>query len=186
MNGRNVAANALTFTPLPVRHPGSGGHDQVAVGGRVRRTAAGATTSASVRTDRRCERRRAYQVFVGETPRISSTSRWASSGSAPPFTATRTARTWTVVAPQAGIYPFRLVCWQGGRGRTCSGTRSGIRRADLGTTRPMRARSRRRKARSPARGTLRRRGVASGFAGNDPPHSIDVVLFDGATPVQDA
>jgi hypothetical protein len=124
----NVLASfaATTFPGIP----GTGGHTSrfaVEVVAFVELPAGSTTFGVAVSTDRTdVNDDDSYRVFVAENPRdffglqVGQFERFA-----PPFVSeTRNENRWTVLAPQAGIYPFRIVYWQGDAAPTCSGTRS--------------------------------------------------------------
>jgi hypothetical protein len=102
--------------------PGGGGHTTrfaVEVVALLELSEGSHTFGVSVNTDRTdVNDDDSYQVFVGENPRdffglkVGEFQR-----TTPPFESnTRNENFFTVIAPQAGLYPFRLVYWQTGRG----------------------------------------------------------------------
>jgi hypothetical protein len=120
----DVTNNPLwSFTPdVFPGIPGSGGHATklvVEAIGYLELPAGATTFGVSVGTDRTdVNDDDAYQVSVGAVPRdFFATKVGEFERNAPPFTAgTHNENQWTISAPSAGIYPFRVVYWQGGLG----------------------------------------------------------------------
>jgi len=186
-----------TFEPLPFPGiPGFGGHSTKFAVEAVAflELPAGATTfGVSVGTDRTdVNDDDSYTVSVGDVPRDFFAAKVGEfERNAPPFSVdTHNENQWTVSAPRAGIYPFRIVYWQGGRGANLqfytvleSGERVLVN--DAADSRAIKAY---RRSSLPAAGAPYVGEVAPlpGSAGNDPATPIDVVVIDGARAVQDA
>lgn len=182
-------------TPFP-GIPGSGGHYTrfaVEAVAYLELPAGETTFGVSVGTDRTdVNDDDSYQVTVGAVPRdFFATKVGEFERNAPPFVAdTHSENTWTVNAPQAGIYPFRLVYWQGGRGANLhfytlleSGERILVN--DSSDSRAIKAYRKSNSAESgaPYVGEI---SPLPGSAGNSSAAPIEVVILDGARRVQDA
>ena len=194
----NVANEPLwNFTPdLFPGIPGAGGHTTKFVAEAVAflELPAGPTTfGVSVGTDRTdVNDDDSYLVSVGDVPRdFFATKVGEFERNAPPFTAnTHNENQWTVSAPKAGIYPFRLVYWQGGQGANLqfytvleSGERILVN--DSADARAIKAyrRSTTAGAGAPYVGEV---SPLPGSAGNSPAAAIEAVVVDGTRAVQDA
>jgi hypothetical protein len=194
----DVANQPLQFflsTPFP-GIPGSGGHTTrfaVEAVAYLDLPAGETTFGVSVGTDRTdVNDDDSYQVTVGAVPRdFFATKVGEFERNAPPFVPnTHSENTWTVNAPQAGIYPFRLVYWQGGNGANlhfytvlASGERILVN--DSADARSIKAY---RKSSLPASGApyIGEISPLPGSAGNSSAAPIEVVVLDGSRPVQDA
>ncbi len=195
----NVAGE-LIYSFFPTTFPGIPGS-----GGQITKFAleavaflelpAGETTfGVSVGTDRTdVNDDDSYQVFVGEVPRdFFATKVGEFERNAPPFVAnTRNENIWTVNAPQAGVYPFRVVYWQTGRGANLQWYTvlpSGERLLVNDTAGDARAVKAYRRSTSAAAGAPYVGEVSPlpGSAGNSAAGAIEAVVIDGARAVQDA
>ncbi len=194
----NVSGEILaSFTPLTFPGiPGANGH-----GNKFALEAvafldlpAGETTfGVSVGTDRTdVNDDDAYQVFVGEVPRdFFATKVGEFERNAPAFVAgTHNENTWTVNAPKAGLYPVRIVYWQGGRGAnlqfyTLLDTSERVLVNDEADSRAIKAY---RKSSVAATGGPYVGEVSPlpGSAGNAAAGPITAVIIDGARAVTDA
>ncbi len=176
--------------------PGANGHTTKFVAEAVAflELPAGETTfGVSVGTDRTdVNDDDSYVVNVGEVPRdFFATKVGEFERNAPAFSAgTHGENQWTVSAPRAGIYPFRLVHWQGGRGAnlqfyTVLDTGERVLVNDTADSRAIKAY---RRSSLPAAGAPYVGEVAPlpGSAGNSPDSAIEAVVLDGARAVQDA
>jgi len=133
-----------------------------------------------------------YQAFVGLSPQdFFGTKVGEFQRNAPPFQQnTRNENQWTVTAPVAGVYPFRLLYWQGGRGAnlnwyTVAADGERILVNDTANPRAVRAFTRSSVARTgaPYVGEV---APLPGSAGNSPSAAITASLFDGADALNDA
>jgi hypothetical protein len=193
----DVAGTPLwSFTPeLFPGVPGAGGHTTkfaVEVVAFLDLPAGETTFGVSVGTDRTdVNDDDAYLASVGEVPRdFFATKVGEFERNAPPFTAnTHNEDQWTVVAPKAGIYPFRLVYWTGGRGAnlqfytvSTGGERLLVNDPEARSIKAYR------KSSLPAAGAPYVGEVSPlpGSAGNSPSAAIEAVILDGARPVLDA
>ncbi|MFN0066775.1 MAG: hypothetical protein ACKVYV_03975 [Limisphaerales bacterium] len=176
--------------------PGSGGHTAkfaVEVVGFLDLPAGDTTFGVSVtaeRTDVNDDDN--YQVFVGVSPYdFFATKVGEYQRNAPGFqNAFRNENQWTVTAPSAGVYPFRLVYWQGTREAnlnwytvTADGERILVN--DTANARSVKAY----RTSSVARTGAPYIGEVSpppGSAGNSASAPIAVDLFDGLTALNDA
>jgi hypothetical protein len=194
----NVTGEILwNFTPETFPGiPGAGGHTTKFVAEAVAflELPAGETTfGVSVGTDRTdVNDDDSYVVSVGDVPRdFFATKVGEFERNAPAFTAdTHNENQWTISAPKAGIYPFRLVYWQGGRGANLqfytvlsSGERLLVN--DSADARAIKAyrRSTTAGAGAPYVGEV---SPLPGSAGNSPAAPIEAVVLDGTRAVQDA
>jgi hypothetical protein len=185
------------YSPLPFPGiPGTDGHTTkfaVEVVAYLELPAGDTTFGVSVGTDRTdVNDDDSYQVFVGEVPRdFFNLQVGAFERNAPPFTAdTHNENRWTVTAPQAGIYPFRLVYWTGGRGAnlqfyTVLDTEERVLVNDPADERAIKAYRTSSQARTgaPYVGEV---SPLPGSAGNAPSTEIRAVVVDGARAVADA
>jgi len=194
----NAAAEVLwNFTPEAFPGiPGVGGHTTKFVAEAVAflELPAGETTfGVSVGTDRTdVNDDDSYVVSVGAVPRdFFATKVGEFERDAPAFSSdTHNENQWTVSAPRAGVYPFRLVYWQSGRGANLqfytvlsSGERLLVN--DSADARAIKAfrRSSTADAGAPYVGEV---SPLPGSAGNSPAAAISAVVFDGTRAVQDA
>ncbi len=194
----NAAGEVLwNFTPEAFPGiPGAGGHSTKFTAEAVAflELPAGETTfGVSVGTDRTdVNDDDSYVVSVGAVPRdFFATKVGEFERDAPAFTAgTHNENQWTVSAPRAGIYPFRIVYWQGGRGANLqfytvlsSGERVLVN--DTADARAIKAyrRSTTAGAGAPYVGEV---SPLPGSAGNSPAAAIEAVVLDGTRAVQDA
>ena len=174
--------------------PGSGGSTAgfaVEVVGWVELPVGETTFGVAVGTDRTdVNNDDSYVVTVGANPRdffglkVGEFERFA-----PPFTSnTKNENQWTVVAPEAGLYPFRLVYWQTGLGAnlqwyTVAPDGARLLLNDTATD-PRALRVFRDNSTPNANGPyVAEISPAPGSAGNSPSAPVTALVVDGATTV---
>jgi len=173
--------------------PGNGGGTDafaVEVVGFIELPAGSTTLGVIVGTDRTdVNDDDSYVVTVGANPRdifnlkVGEFERFA-----PPFKAdSKNENMWTVTAPSAGLYPFRLVYWQTGRGSSLQWFSSpdGISRVLLNDPNdPSALRVFRDSTSVEANGPyVAAISPSAGSAGNSPATPITALIADGATTV---
>ncbi len=175
--------------------PGTGGHTTLFALEAVAflELPAGPTTfGVSVATDRTdMNDDDSYQVFVGAVPRDFFALKVGEfQRNAPPFVGeTHNENRWTVIAPEAGLYPFRIVYWQGGRGAnlqlyTILDNEERVIVNDSSDARAIKAYTR---VANPASDAPYVAEVSPipGSAGNDPASEVSILLADGPVAVDD-
>ncbi|MHB1310116.1 MAG: hypothetical protein ACYC23_23855, partial [Limisphaerales bacterium] len=179
--------------------PGSGGHTEkfaVEVVGFLDLPAGPTTFGVNVGADRTdVIDDDSYQVYVGANPRDffnPKVGEFQRSPLTPPFVSnSHNENVWTVDAPQAGIYPFRLVYWQTGRGANLlwytmiTATDERVLVNDSFDSRAIKAyrKSSVAAANSPYVAEV---SPLPGSAGNSASAPIGAVLFDGGAALADA